>query len=160
MDIVRRLRGVAGMAVTWGTAFAGLSTTMLVGGLLAGAIPSDVFPLSAVVLSAVRSFVAGGLAGAVFAGVLAGAERRKSLATLSLARVGMWGMLAAVTVPAMAMVLIPGALLVPMKVITASILAYGVLGATLATTVVGIARRAPALPAGAAGTALPADVDA
>ena len=78
------LRGVFGTAAVWGTGFGiiGSAITAMSGYGLIGT-------LTAFLPNALCGFVLGG----TFAGILSLAERRRTLADLSILRVGMWGAL-------------------------------------------------------------------
>ena len=101
MEILRRLRGVLVTAVTWGAAFAALSTILgslaVVGIAVSGTpVPSDIPGgiAAAVVAGIARWATIGALSGAVFATSIMVAERRQTLASLSARRFARWGLLA------------------------------------------------------------------
>jgi hypothetical protein len=146
MAIIRRLRGALGVGVVWGVAFSTLATTLLLGGLAGGVIPSIVFGPRDVVSVAIRAFVVGGLAGMVFAAALASAERQRTLANLSIKRVALWGFLGAAGVPSILAVAMGAMGLLPLGVLASSVAAFGAIGGALSIATVRIARRAPALP--------------
>src|SRR5262245_9574008 len=84
-----RLRRLAGIGVVWGVAVSAIGTSFIVGGLAAGWISH--FPatdwthwVTLVARVAARNFVLGGVSGAAFAMLLAGAERRRNVDSLSL----------------------------------------------------------------------------
>lgn len=143
MAIRQRLRGLLGIAVTWGLGVSVLATTILLGGLATGLIPGGVFGPRQVVTVAVRNFVAGAVAGVLFGMMLASAERRRTVATLSMRRVAGWGFLG-VAIPTGIIAVIANAA-VPMSigVIGAGLLGSGVLGAALSTATLKLARRSP-----------------
>jgi hypothetical protein len=145
MNVTRRLRGLVGMATTWGVCFSSLSTLSLLVARLAGRLPADVFRARIVMAVAARGFVAGAFAGAVFALVLAAAERRRTLSGLSSGRVALWGFLGTAAI-AFGYAALPAnaALHLPIGIIVTSALTYGAIGGTLAATILGVARRAPA----------------
>ena len=78
---LRRLRGIIGTGLTWALGFAGFNSLVLLfqgrGEILLASIP----------VSALFGFVLG----SGFAGILSLTERNRSLADLSLPRVGLWG---------------------------------------------------------------------
>src|SRR6478735_3027126 len=91
MTIMRQIRAVSGIAVTWGVAFSTIGATALLTGLALHALPSQLVGLGPLVNVVVRAFVGGAVAGTVFATVFARAERNRTLATLSMRRVALWG---------------------------------------------------------------------
>src|SRR5215207_3144496 len=100
MTIMRQIRAVSGIAVTWGVAFSALATTTLLAGIAFDAIPSRFFGAPIIAAIVLRSFVGGALAGTIFATVFARAERNRTLATLSTGRVALWGFIGAAAIPA------------------------------------------------------------
>ena len=145
MAIIRRLRGAVGVGVVWGVAFSTLATTLLLGGLAGGVIPSIVFGPREVVSVATRAFVVGGLAGMVFAAALASAERQRTVANLSIKRVALWGFLGAACVPAIFAVATGAMGLLPLGLLASGVAGFGAIGGALSIATVRIARRAPAL---------------
>src|ERR1044071_9656751 len=97
----RRLRGIIGIATTWGVALSALATTVLVGALAIGVVPSSIFGPREIVAVAIRTLLGGGFAGGLFAALFAGAERRRTLATVAQTRVALWGFLGGATLPAL-----------------------------------------------------------
>ena len=146
MNITRRLRGLVGMATTWGMCFSALSTLFFLGVRLAGSLPREMFGARIVIAIAARGFVVGALAGAVFSLVLAAAERRRTLSGLSSGRVALWGFLGTAAIPFIYVALSSpnAALHLPISIIVAGTLTYGAIGGAIATTILGVARRAPA----------------
>ena len=134
------------MATTWGVCFSGLSSLLYLVARLSGSLPAEVFGARMVLAIAARGFVVGAFAGAVFSLVLAAAERRRTLAGLSSARVALWGFLGTAAVPLLYTALSAPDMFryVPISVIAAGTLAYGAIGSAIATTILRIARRAPA----------------
>jgi len=147
MGLVRRLRAALGMGVVWGVAWIPLTlASVVILSLRAGQWPSWRLLAETTVAGA----LAGAASGLIFGGLLAVAERRRTVASLSSARFALWGALAAVAPPAlfllgaMARVRAPWVDVVPML---GRILGLtGVLGAVCAGGVLYVARRAPALP--------------
>jgi len=141
--ITRRIRAVAGIAVTWGVAFAALGTTVLLGSLAFKALPPEVGGVGLLVPIIIRNLFGGAVAGTFFATVFARAERNRTLATLSARRVALWGFIGA-AVPAVITLGLAGGRLIPVGVMGAACIAYGLIGASISTVMVRIARRAPA----------------
>lgn len=144
MPIFRRLRGALGVALTWGTAFSTLATTLLLSGLAVGFIPSAVFGPKEIVQVVIRTFLAGGLAGTLFASVLAGAERRRTLGTLSLKRVAVWGFLGAACIPGVFAIALGLTGAVSGGLLLSGTALYGAIGSVLSTATVRMAQRIPA----------------
>jgi len=94
MNVTRRLRGLIGIATTWGVCFSGLSSLLYFVAWLSGSLwEVEVFGARIWITIAARGFVVGAFAGAVFSLVLAAAERRRTLSGLSSGRVALWGFL-------------------------------------------------------------------
>jgi hypothetical protein len=146
MNVTRRLRGLVGMATTWGVCFSALSTTTLLITRLVRTFPPDLFGPRLVAMVAVRGFVVGAAAGALFALALTAVERRRTLSGLSPKRVALWGFLGTAALPVIFGALTAPDVLrsLPVGVIASGSLLYGVVGSAIATTIVGVARRAPA----------------
>jgi hypothetical protein len=144
--ITRQLRAVSGIAATWGVAFSVIGTTTLLTGMAFRVLPPELVGLKPLVLVATRAFVAGVVAGAVFATVFARAERNRTLATLSARRVALWGFIGA-CLPTAVTLGLGAARLVPVGIMGAACLGYGVIGGTLSIAMLKLARRAPALEA-------------
>ena len=146
MGFLRRLRGLLGIATTWGVAFSMIMTTLLVGRWAFGAFPRGVLGPRQIVVAAVEFFLMGGLAGTLFSLFFASGERRKTLDTLSMARVALWGFLG-VGVPAAALTL-GAAFLYSRALFFApfAIAAAGALGSAMSVATIKLAQRAPALP--------------
>jgi len=146
MNITRRLRGLVGMATTWGMCFSALSSLFFLGVRLVGSLPIEMFGARIVFAIAARGFVVGALAGAVFSLVLAAAERRRTLSGLSAGRVALWGFLGTAAIPFVSVALSsPNAVLhLPISIIVTGTLTYGAIGGAIAATILGVARRAPA----------------
>ena len=156
--LLQRIRGLAGIAVVWGVAVSAIGTAFIVGGLAAGWISHipgadwrQWVTLAATV--AARNFVLGGASGAAFAMLLAGAERRRNVDSLSLSRVAGWGFLAS-AVPTATAAIVSGAIIPPLTFAIGT-LAAGFVGAGLGIAMVRVARRGggavatdPAVPIG------------
>ena len=135
MGMRQRLRGLVGIATTWGVGLSAIGTTLLVGGIAAGVIPGAFFGPREIIAVAVRNFVMGATAGVLFAMLLARGERRQTVATLSLRRVAGWGFLG-LAIPA-AIVVVTAPVALSLATLTAGI------GAALSTATVKLARRTP-----------------
>ena len=125
---LRKVRGVLGVGLTWGVAWGAIGTLLavLIGQLFPGSIgPGE----SRIVLGALIGLV-GFVCGVAFSAVLSFAERRKTLAELSLGRAAMWGLIGSSALP----------LLTTMN--NALLLITVPLGVVFATGTVAIARRA------------------
>jgi len=144
MPIFRRLRGALGVALTWGAAFSTLAITILLGGLAVGLVPSAIFGPREIVEVAIRAFLAGGLAGTLFASVLAGAERRRTLSGLSLKRVALWGFLGAACIPGVFALAMGATSVVSGGLLLSGTALYGAIGSVLSTATVRMAQRLPA----------------
>jgi len=144
MPIFRRLRGALGLALTWGAAFSALAMTILLGGLAVGLVPSAIFGPREIVQVAIRAFLAGGLAGTLFASVLAGAERRRTLSGLSLKRVALWGFLGAAAIPGVFALAMGVTSVVSGGLLLSGTALYGAIGSVLSTATVRMAQRLPA----------------
>ena len=142
MTIMRRIRAVSGIAITWGIAFSALGATALLGALAFNALPQGLGGVRLLVPIIVRGFIGGAVAGTLFASVFARAERNRTLATISARRVALWGFVGA-AVPAAITLGLGAARIVPIGVMGVACLAYGAIGASLGTLMVRIARRAP-----------------
>lgn len=139
---MRRIRAVSAIAVTWGVAFASVATTALFGAIAFKVLPPEFAGVRLLVPIIVRGFVGGAVAGTVFSTVFARAERNRTLATLSASRVALWGFIGA-ALPAALSLGLGAARLVPIGVMGAACLGYGLIGAGISSVMVRIARRAP-----------------
>ena len=151
MEHSRRFRGIIGMAITWGLALSTLATGSLALGLATGLVPPSIFGARELVTLAIRGLLAGGVAGGLFAWLLARREGGHSLATLSTRRVAFWGFVAAGSLPILLALAAPLGVLVARNgfgvlgsVLLASTAGFGVLGSVLSTATLRIARRAEA----------------
>ena len=126
--LLRKLRGMLGVGLTWGTIWAALGVLL---GLVVGAIrPQDVDPGETPSRIALILGIAGFISGASFGLMLTLVERGRTLLDVSLARVAVWGAAGAAVVP-----LLTG-------VSDSQVMWTCPLGAVLAATSVTIARRA------------------
>lgn len=150
--LLRRLRGLIGMAFVWGVAISAAGTVFIIAaGLLSGFIPSSgpvVLRQWAGVLASValRDFLGGCVSGTVFAALLASAERRRTLDTLSLPRAAGWGLMGSAVSWLIAVVL--SAASISHAALVATTIATGLLGSGFGVGTIRLARRgAGALPA-------------
>ncbi|MEP6729074.1 MAG: hypothetical protein ABJE10_00485 [bacterium] len=137
----RRLRGMFGMALTWGVAWA------IVGLTLAGVawlfVPRGVLPRGVVLGATMRWGVFGAVSGAAFALVLSFAERRKhSLDALSMERVTGWGALGGAILPLALLPVLAIALPVALRPVLSLVPMGSILGVASAAASLRIARRA------------------
>ena len=114
----------------------------LPGAIALKVLPPELASFRFLALIVVRNFVGGAVAGAFFATVFARAERNRTLATLSAGRVALWGFVGA-AVPAAITLGLGAARIIPIGVMAAACIAYGLIGASISTVMVRIARRAP-----------------
>jgi len=146
MGFLRRLRGLVGIATTWGVAFSIMMTTLLVGRWALGGFHGFVLGPRQITVALIEFFLMGGLAGTLFSLFFASGERRQTLETLSLPRVALWGFLG-VSVPTAALTL--GAIFMygrGLLVAPLSIALAGAMGSAMSVATIKLARRAPALP--------------
>jgi hypothetical protein len=143
VTIMRQIRAVSGIALTWGVAFSALGATAFLTALALHALPSQLVGVERLVNVIVRAFVGGAVAGTVFATVFARAERNRTLAALSMRRVALWGFIGS-GLPAAVALGLGAPRILPIGVMGAAFIAYGVIGGSLATLMVKIARGAPA----------------
>ena len=98
--ILRSLRGLLGIGLTWGIVWA--AVMIAVGMIIEVVDPDSIDPgEEPIVLGAVVGLV-GFISGLVFSGLLSIAERRKTISDLSLSRVAMWGILVSAAFPLLA----------------------------------------------------------
>jgi hypothetical protein len=126
--LLRRIRGIVGTGLTWAAAWIGL------GGLL-GAVAG--FPLASLLRLALSNSIGGFIAGASFAVILSVAERKHTLADLSLKRVALWGAAGGILVTS-----IPLAFGAPLAFFLGPLVINGGVGAVLASGSVAMAKRA------------------
>jgi len=145
--ILRRIRGLLGIASTWGIAFSAIATTLVVSGLVTRLFPAAVFGPRQIIGVAIENFLMGALAGTLFSLFFASGERRQTLETLSMPRVALWGFLG-VGVPTAALSL--GAIFlygrVPLWGAPLAVAMAGAMGSAMSVATIKLARRAPALP--------------
>ena len=98
--ILRNLRGLLGIGLTWGIVWA--AVMIAVGMIIEVVDPDSIDPgEEPIVLGAVVGLV-GFISGLVFGGLLSIAERQKTISDLSLSRVAMWGILVSAAFPLLA----------------------------------------------------------
>ena len=98
--ILRSLRGLLGIGLTWGIVWA--AVMIAVGMIIEVVDPDSIDPgEEPIVLGAVVGLV-GFISGLVFGGLLSIAERQKTISDLSLSRVAMWGILVSAAFPLLA----------------------------------------------------------
>ena len=111
MSIVRKLRGMLGMAVVWGVAWAPLGalwTLIEWADTQLGVGRAFLVPMPPLAAPMIMCGAWGFIAGAIFSVVLAAAERRRGgLAGLSLRRTAAWGALGGVVLPATMLMSVP-----------------------------------------------------
>lgn len=96
-ELVRRLRGALGIGVTWGVLWAAIGVVLA---LTIGVVdPEDIDPGEGPARVAAIFGLVGFLSGLGFAGLLSLAERRRTIAQLSLGRVALWGVLGGAAIP-------------------------------------------------------------
>ncbi len=98
--ILRSLRGLLGIGLTWGIVWAAV---MIAVGMITEVVdPDSIDPgEEPIVLGAMVGLV-GFISGLVFDGLLSIAERQKTISDLSLSRVAMWGILVSAAFPLLA----------------------------------------------------------
>jgi hypothetical protein len=125
---LKRIRGIIGTGVTWALAWVGLGAVV---GALVG------YPVSFLFRIALSNSVSGFLAGAAFAGILSVAERKRTLESLSLKRVALWGAIGGGLLS-----FIPMAYGVPLAYLLGPLVINAGIGAGMAAGSVAMARRA------------------
>ena len=138
--LLRRLRGLLGVGITWGTLWGGIGAGI---GLLIGVVSPDVWLWTNPILDyAIGIGLYGFFSGVGFGTLLSVGEGRRTILDLSLRKVAVFGVLGAVTVPllfGMAGMFAAGTSVVD---ILEAVLLTGVLGGTFAPGSVAIAGRA------------------
>jgi hypothetical protein len=141
-----RARGILGMALIWATGLSAFATTLLIGGVLLGLVPSSLYGIRELVAVAVRAFAFGAGVGALFAVLLSRRERGKELNALTGRRVGALGLVAGAALGAVLMLAVP--VVLPAAVVAAAITGWGLIGAGLSMGMLKVARRTPVLSGG------------
>lgn len=156
MKWLRKLRGIIGMGLLWGVVWGLLGFLLGALQVLPGVLRLAPLPfiVARLVGSAFGWGIWGGLSGATFGGALMLAEGRRSLADLSIARMGFWGAVGGLTLPVL--VIVGGFLSRPglIRILPGFALAGASLGAASAISMVWLARRAARGEAGTSGDAL------
>jgi len=142
MDEPHRYRGLVRTSLTAGLVLSALATGALAIGLATGLVPESIFGARELVAVAIRGFSAGALAGGLFSWFVRRGERGQSLSTLSASRVALWGGLAAGSVPLLAALTATGPVL-PIGVLAAGTVLFGIGGSVVSAGMLRVARRAP-----------------
>ena len=138
-----RARGVLRTAITWAIGLSALASTLLIGGVLLGVVPSDVFGIRELVAVAARTFVAGGFMGAVFALSVARSNGGRQLSEIGYGRFGASGFVGGAALGLGVILAAPGVL--PRGVASAGALGFGLLGTGFSVATLTLARRADRL---------------
>ncbi len=145
MLFLRRLRGVIGTALTWGTSWA--TVGLVLGSIALRFVPPGVLPADALFQTTLRWGILGTVSGAAFAIALSLAEKRRARAVDELTgrRVAWWGAVGGAALPAAVLPFV--ALTVPAALIPALFLVPvgSALGAASAAASLRLARRAQRL---------------
>jgi hypothetical protein len=145
MLFLRRLRGVIGTAVTWGTSWAAVGLAL--GSIALRFVPPGVLPADALLQTTMRWGILGAVSGASFAIALSLAEKQRAHAVDELTgrRVAWWGAVGGAVLPAAVLPFV--ALTLPAALIPALFLVPvgSALGAVSAATSLRLARRAQRL---------------
>jgi len=97
MNLWRKLRGVAGFGLTWGTLWGAIGAGI---GFVVGLVNPEVWAITNPVIEwAIGMGLYGMVSGMGFAGLLSIGEARKRIRELSLPRVAVWGVLGSALVP-------------------------------------------------------------
>jgi hypothetical protein len=142
MDETRRYRGLVRTSLTAGVVLSALATGALAVGLATGLVPASVFGARELIAVAIRGFSAGAVAGGLFSWFVRRGERGQNLSTLSTSRVALWGGLAAGSVPLLAALTATGPVL-PIGVLAAGSVLFGIGGSVVSAGMLRVARRAP-----------------
>jgi MFS family permease len=138
-----RARGILGMALIWAIGLSTFATTLLIGGVLLGLVPSSLYGIRELVAVAVRAFAFGVGVGALFAVLLSWRERGKGLSALTGRQVGALGFVAGAALGAA--LALAGPVVLPAAVLVAAIGGWGLIGAGLSVGLLKVARRTPVL---------------
>ncbi len=141
-----RARGVLRTATTWAIGLSALASTLLIGGVVLGLVPAEVFGIRELVALAARTFIGGGVMGTLFALSVARRERGRRLSELSYPRFGASGFLAGVALGTAVVVATPGVL--PVSVAVAGAIGLGLIGTGFSLATLAFARRAAGVPIG------------
>ncbi len=138
-ELFRRLRGLAGVGVTWGVSWAAIGACI---GLVIGVVSGEASLVTLVSEWAVGMGLYGVVSGVGFGGLLSFGEARRRILDLSLGRVATWGVLGSAAVPIFFGVLgmfAPGTTAVD---VIEAMFVTAFLGGSFATGSVAVARRA------------------
>jgi hypothetical protein len=94
---LRRLRGAIGLSLTWGAVWAALFVTLFL--VIAALDPRSIDQGETLSLGAAIGAAYGFVTGVSFSALLLIAERRRTLRDIPLARVALWGAIAAAVMP-------------------------------------------------------------
>jgi hypothetical protein len=138
--LLRKLRGLMGVGVTWGTLWAGIGAVI---GLVVGLVSPELLQWGNPIGDwALGMGLYGFVSGVGFGTLLSAGEGRKTIGDLSLKRVALWGVLGSAAVPLLfGMVGLFAAGTTAVDILEA-ILVTGFLGGTFAPASVAIARKA------------------
>lgn len=139
-------RGVLRTATSWAVGLSALASTLLIGGVLLGVVPSEVFGLRELVALAARAFVAGGVMGALFALSVARRNHGREFAEMGYWRFGGSGFVGGAALGIGVILGAPGVL--PLSVAVAGALGFGLIGTGFSVATLALARRAGRLPIG------------
>jgi len=138
MKVWRRIRGLLGVGVTWGTLWGGIGAAI---GFVIGVVRPEVWVFTNPVAEwAIGMGLYGLVSGVGFGSLLSLGEGRKTLRDLSLRRVALWGVLGSAAVPLLFLGMFDAG--TTLADIIEAIFVTGVLGGTFAPGAVAIARRA------------------
>jgi len=140
-NLLHRIRGLAGVGITWGALWGVIGAGI---GLVLGLVSPGAWDWTNPILGwAFGMGLYGAVSGVGFATLLSLGERRKTILDLSLRRVAIWGVLGSAAVPLLlnAMGLF-GLGEAPLADILGAVAFTGLLGGTFAPASVAIARRA------------------
>lgn len=144
MFIMRRIRGALSVATLWGLTWGVVGSALIIWRFWR-TFPSYRFPMHILPRIAWQSFLifalAGAVAGVAFSLLLTGAERRRTVESLSVARASVWGALAGVAMT-LGVVAIGRPPLVAIGVLGSL---FATFGAVSAAVTLSLAHRAPAL---------------
>ncbi len=159
MFVLRRIRGLVAIATVWGVALAAIGTAFILAGFATGwishiAATSWTQWVTLTARVAARDFLLGAASGTAFGMLLATAERRRTIDSLSLRRVGVWGFLAS-ALPIGVAGVVSGAVIAP-AALAAGTIASGFVGAGLGIAMLRVARRTNvSVPADASQAGVP-----
>lgn len=142
-----RYRALVRVSLVAGGFMSALATGAMAVGLVSGAIPASVLGPRSLIYVAIRGFIAGAVAGGLFALFVARGERGRTLATLSTRRVALWGGLATASVPLLTALMVFATIgfVLPIGVLAASSVLAGIGGGAVSAGMLGVARRTPQL---------------